>query len=280
MKNIEDYKIGEIRERSKHTVEVVADKEALAVSFAETVMSFVREQNSGDSRSVVIMPVGPTGQWKIMGEIAERENIDLSQFCIVSMDEYLMPDGITPVPESDPFSFAAFIKRNFANSTAERCGFSMDNWVAPDPADLGKVDRKIEEWGGVDIAFGGIGLNGHLAFNEAPCGGEDWTEEDFANSSVRIQKISETTRATNSIFGTGGNLDMVADYAVTIGMKQILGAKQVHVYLDWPWQRYMLRRALLGPVTMQFPASLLQDHSDVVFTVTEEIAKAHEVVPE
>ncbi len=70
------------------------------------------------------------------------------------------------------------------------------------------------------------------------------------------------------------------DYAVTIGMRQILGARQVHVLLDWPWQCNVLRRALLGPVTMYFPASLLQDHSDVRFTVTADVAAVHEIAPE
>ena len=70
------------------------------------------------------------------------------------------------------------------------------------------------------------------------------------------------------------------DAAVTIGMKQILGARQVHVYLDWPWQRCVWRRALLGPVSRFFPASFLQRHRNVRLTLTEEAARAHPVVPE
>jgi len=114
--------------------------------------------------------------------------------------------------------------------------------------DIGAVDRAIRRWGGVDVAFAGIGLNGHVACNEPPAASECWTDESFARSPTRVVKLAETTKATNSIFGTGGDLGRVPDFAVTIGMKEILGARRVHVFLDWRWQRFVFRRALLGPV--------------------------------
>jgi len=109
---------------------------------------------------------------------------------------------------------------------------------------------------------------------------ESWTDESFANSPTRIVKLAETTKATNSIFGTGGDLGRVPDFAVTIGMKEILSARRIHVFLDWHWQRFVLRRTLLGPVSRTFPASFLQTHKDVRFTVTQEIATPHSLVPE
>ncbi len=278
--DINNCTIGEIRKRTPFPVEIVKNRNVLAAVFAEQIISHVHRGNCQGRRTVVILPVGPTGQWKLMAEIAIRKQIDLSKLCIISMDEYLMPDNISQVPETDPFSFAGFIKRNFVNDAAAFCGFKKENWIAPNTSDIGKIDRKIEEWGGVDVAFGGIGLNGHLAFNEAPEVTDTWTEESFAVSPVRIQKIAAVTKATNSIFGTGGCINMVPDYAVTIGMKQILNARRIHIYLDWAWQRFMLRRTLLGSVTMHFPASLLQKHHDVQFTVTEEVAEVHTIIPE
>ncbi len=274
------YAIDELRQISGVPIEVVADKEALAIAFADHILEYVKAANRRDRRTVIIMPVGPTGQWRLAARIAKRDGIDLSGLCIISMDEYLAPDGVHALPETDPFSFAGFIRRNFADEAAASCGFRMENWIAPDPSDTDKVDRKIAEWGGVDVAFAGIGLNGHLAFNEPPSPNDHWSEKAFADSPVRVQKIADTTMATNSIFGTGGDLRRVPDYAVTIGMRQILGARQMHVLLDWPWQCNVLRRALLGPVTMYFPASLLQNHSDVRFTVTADVAAVHEIAPE
>jgi len=280
VKDISSYSIKEIEKASAIPVEVVADKLALAQTFAEYIIQHVKDGNQQKRRTVLIMPVGPTGQWKLALEIAKRDSVDLSNMHIVSMDEYLTTDAAHCVPQTDPFSFARFIRSNFVDEATAVCGFKMENWVSPDPADTENVERKITEWGGVNVAFAGIGLNGHLAFNEAPSITDNWSEEEFANSPTRIQKISETTQATNSIFGTGGDLTKVPDYAVTIGMKQILAAAQVHVFLDWPWQCNVMRRAILGPVTMRFPASLLQNHPNARFTVTQDVASVHEQIPE
>lgn len=277
--DIASHTLDEIRRASSVPIDVVADKDALATAFALDVLHHVTAKNRQGERAVVILPVGPTGQWAKIAEFAERDGIDLAGLRIVTMDEYLLPDASAVVPETHPLSFAAFIRRNFLEK-AEACGFRQEQWVAPDPADTKNVARMIADWGGVDIAYAGIGLNGHLAFNEPPAPDEDWTEETFANSQTRVQRIAETTKTTNSIFGTGGDLTKVPDYAVTIGMRQVLGAKQVHVFLDWPWQCNVLRRALLGPATMRFPASLLQNHPDVRFSVTADVAAVHEMVPE
>ncbi|MFH1922074.1 MAG: glucosamine-6-phosphate isomerase [Planctomycetota bacterium] len=272
--------LAQLRRRSGVPIEVVADREALAVEFAGTILRRVRAANKRKKRVVIIMPVGPTGQWRQMAEIAAAEKIDLSRLFIISMDEYLTADASQNVPPSDPFSFTRFITSHFAEKAVRECGFKKRNWVVPDPKDTGAVDRAIRRWGGVDMAFAGIGLNGHLAFNEPPAASECWTDESFARSPTRVVKLAETTKATNSIFGTGGDLGRVPDFAVTIGMKEILGARRVHVFLDWHWQRFLLRRTLLGPVSRSFPASLLQTHKDVRFTITEEVATVHPLDPE
>jgi glucosamine-6-phosphate deaminase len=272
--------LAELRRRTGVPIDVVADRESLAVQFARTILERVRTAGKRRKRFVIIMPVGPTGQWRQMADIAAAERIDLSPLCIVSMDEYLTPDASRNVPASDPFGFTRFITSEFAQKAIRKCGLKKTNWIVPDPRDTSAVDRAIQRWGGVDVAFAGIGLNGHIAFNEPAMPSECWTDESFARSSTRVVKLAETTKATNSIFGTGGDLGRVPDFAVTIGMKEILGARRVHVFLDWHWQRFVLRRALLGPVGRSFPASLLQTHKDVRFTITREVAAVHSLVPE
>ncbi|MBC8875078.1 MAG: 6-phosphogluconolactonase [Planctomycetes bacterium] len=277
---IASYTLAQLRKRTAVPIDVVADREALAVQFARTILQRVRTAGKRKKRVVIIMPVGPTGQWRQMADIAAAEKIDLSRLSIVSMDEYLTPDASRNVPTSDPFSFTDFIKGQFAQKAIRKCGFKKQNWIVPNPKDTSAVEATIERWGGVDVAFAGIGLNGHIAFNEPPAASECWTDESFAKSPTRIIKLAETTKATNSIFGTGGDLGRVPDFAVTIGMKEILSARRVHVFLDWHWQRFVLRRTLLGPVSRSFPASFLQTHKDVRFTITQEVATPHSLVPE
>ena len=82
----------------------------------------------------------------------------------------------------------------------------------------------IDELGGVDIAFGGIGINGHLAFNEAQ---DELTADEFAALHTRVLTISRETRTSNAIGDLNGAIDAMPRKAVTIGMAEILGAKKI-----------------------------------------------------
>ncbi len=261
------------------SIVVLPNGAALALHFARHVLERAQAA-SAENPFVAIMPVGPTGQWKEIVRIARAEKISLKHFHIISMDEYLHDDGYTILNVDHPMSFAGFIQRNFLDEAVAHCDFQIEHWVAPNPQSLSAVDSCIAEWGGVDVCYAGIGLNGHMAFNEPPEPGSSWTETSFADSPVRIQKIAASTTATNAIFGTGGAVGLLPDYAVTLGLRQILSAKQIQVFLDWPWQSNILRRCLLGECGMQFPASLLQRHPQVQFSITEEVAQIHHIIPE
>ena len=274
------YSIDQLQKTRKVPIDVVKDKEELSDSFSRTIIGHVLQANRDKRGLTIIMPVGPTGQWKKLLNVAKQKSIDLSNLAIIQMDEYLSQDGSGRLDANDPFSFVGFVRDNFATEAAHTCGFKKENWIVPDPRDPDAVARTIERRGAVDVAFAGIGLNGHIAFNEPPEPGTADTNESFAVSPTRVVRVSQFTKATNSIFGTGGDLGRVPDFAVTIGMKQILEAKSVHVFLDWHWQRYVLRRALMGPVGRDFPASYLQKHENVRFTITEEVAMVHPLKPE
>ena len=126
------------------------------------------------------------------------------------------------------------------------------------------LDRLIEELGGVDIAFGGIGINGHLAFNESR---EDMTAEEFAAQGTRALSLNPETRTANAIGDRCGAIDAMPHRAVTIGIKQILGARKVRLGVFREWHRSVVRQAAYGEVTAHFPASLLQNHPDaIIFT--------------
>ena len=79
--------------------------------------------------------------------------------------------------------------------------------VFPDPGDLGRIPALIEQLGGVDIAFGGIGITGHLAFNEPQ---PELTPEQFAQLPTRVLDIHPETRATNCVGDLGGALEDIA----------------------------------------------------------------------
>ena len=130
--------------------------------------------------------------------------------------------------------------------------------------------KKIEELGGVDIAFGGIGITGHLAFNEPQ---PELTAEQFAQLPTRVLDIHPETRATNCVGDLGGALEDMPKKCVTIGMKEILGARKLRLGVFRDWHRAVCRRAAYGEVTAAFPATLAQNHPDALLYVNANAAQ-------
>ena len=128
----------------------------------------------------------------------------------------------------------------------------------------------IEELGGVDIAFGGIGITGHLAFNEPQ---PELTAEQFAQLPTRVLDIHPETRATNCVGDLGGALEDMPRKCVTIGMKEILGARKLRLGVFRDWHRAVCRRAAYGEVTAAFPATLAQNHPDALLYVNANAAQ-------
>ena len=121
-----------------------------------------------------------------------------------------------------------------------------------------------------DIAFGGIGINGHLAFNEAQ---DELTPEQFAELPTRVLTISRETRTTNAIGDYNGAIDAMPRKCVTIGMKEILSARKIRLAVFRDWHRAVCRRAAYGEVTAAFPATLAQRHPDAVLYVNANAAQ-------
>ena len=124
----------------------------------------------------------------------------------------------------------------------------------------------------MDVCFGGIGINGHMAFNEPPEPGETVSVEEFAECPTRVLSLSRETRTINSAT-VGGEISIVPHRAVTVGMKEILASRKLRFYCNRPWQRAVVRRVLHGPVTSACPASLLRTHPDAETAVADYVAE-------
>ena len=251
-------------------VEILPTAEDVADDFARTMADEVRDNNASGRSTCFILPVGPTRQYRRFAGLCNRENIDCGRLVTINMDEYLTDQKELLSPDH-PMSFRGFMQRELLDLLDDDKKIPPENVVMPDPGDLGAVARKIEEVGGVDIAFGGIGITGHIAFNERPEPGEMVDGEEFAQSATRVMQVARETVVVNCIFN-GGDLDSVPRWCVTVGMKEILASRELHFYLDWPWQAAIVRRAVHGPVTPQVPASYLQRHPKCSITMSAEVA--------
>jgi len=158
-------------------------------------------------------------------------------------------------------SFRGFMAQNVYSRIRPELLMDEGQRIFPDPACPEALTQKLAELGGADLCVGGIGINGHLAFNEPQ---SQLSADAFAALTTRVLAISPETRTANAIGDLGGAIEDMPRWAVTIGMAEILGAKKIRLGVFRDWHRAVVRRAACGPVEAAFPVTLVQNHPDAM----------------
>jgi glucosamine-6-phosphate deaminase len=251
--------------QGKYDFRFVSTHEDLCEAFARELVDLIKTKAQKNQMTKVILPVGPL-DYRSFAELCNKENVSCQSLVVFSMDEYVFADD-TAVPFDHPLSFRAFYQRNLIDILDEDKKLPEKQLVIPDPADLGLVHRKLAHYGQIDVTYGGFGINGHFAFNSPPCAEVDL--EDFKNTSVRVVETREGDIIQMAIGGTMGNIEMIPLKGCTLGMKELLSAELIHLTFMRSWHAGVLRRALFGPITPNFPGSLVQLHPNVRVTITD-----------
>ncbi len=230
--------------------------------------------DSGGSRTppgecVFIVPVGPVFQYRRFVWLVKQRPIDLSRLHLFFMDEYLDGDGEL-IPEESPLSFRGFIRRELIEPLGSTGGFSAERVHFPDPRDPEDYDRRLADLGGARVCYAGVGINGHLAFNEPEAA---LSAEDFLQLGTRVIALSRETITINSNTALRGAFERVPPRAVTVGFRQIMEARKLRIYLNRPWQGAVVRKLLFGDISPSFPASFARRHPDAGLTLTSEVAQ-------
>jgi len=261
---------------TKCRVEIVADAETLTRRFADMMLDEYRAAKaSGRDKVVFIVPVGPIGQFELLAARCNAERLSLHDLVLVNMDEYLT-DGGEFLPMADLLSFRGHMERAFWARLDADLAPPREHGHFPDPREPRATTALIERLGGVDVCFGGVGITGHLAFNDPPEPGEPLDTEAFARLPTRVVRLSRETRTINAVTASRGNIDRIPRLAVTVGMKEILESRKIRLFLNRAWQCAIVRKLLHGPVTASCPASLVQRHADVTITLTREVSQMPE----
>jgi len=206
--------------------------------------------------AAIVVPTGntPTGFYRELVVLYMEGAFETTHLRVFQLDEYLC------VPSSDERSFYSWIKRAFLDPMhipGEHVVRLQGD--APDPQKVCReYNAAVRKAGGFDIAVLGLGLNGHLGFNEPPADPESLTH---------IVELTEETRASNARYWDGS--ERIPGRAITCGMAHLLEARQVMILVSGEQKRDILQRTLKGPVTPEVPASYLQKRSNVIFIVDE-----------
>jgi glucosamine-6-phosphate deaminase len=170
-------------------------------------------------------------------------------WCSFNLDEYV---GLGP---QDPESFTAEMVQTLAHPLGiDPARMHLPDGLAPDPeAEAFRYGQALNGAGGVGLQLLGLGLNGHVGFNEPPC------EPD---SQTRCLELSASTRQANA-GAFGGRPDRVPTLAITLGLADILQAERILLVVTGAQKAPILRRLLEEPPSADLPASWLHGHRSV-----------------
>ncbi len=256
-------------------IRMLGDAAALGRDMAEVMLAEIITAQRIGRGATLIIPVGPVEPFPILARLLRERKVSCRDTVFINMDEYLT-DEDQWLPKEYPLSFRGFMDRSFYELLDPNLAPLPMNRVFPDPENPDAIQELIAARGGVDACFGGIGINGHIAFNEPPEPGVTISNEAFAALPSRVLSLSRETRTINSVT-VGGEIAVIPRRAVTVGMKEILAARRLRFYCNRPWQSAVVRRALQGPITAACPASFLRTHADATLTLADNVAQPPEI---
>lgn len=254
------------------TYKIVEKEYDVYLDMALTMLDVIMKNNEKGKGTVMIVPVGPTDHYPILAKLVNQLRVSLKNVHFFNMDEYMM----TPTEMINPehkMSFHRRMNEEFYQRVNPELVMPECQRCFPEVGKEKEYDAMIEALGGVDLCIGGLGINGHIAFNEAAEENDSITVEEFAALGTRVLPITRETRTINAYGYQRGDLRGMPEWCITIGMKQILAASKVYIALNRPWQHGIAKHVLYDQIQPQIPASLLQMHDNVVFCSAQDVAE-------
>ena len=198
----------------------------------------------------------PVPTYNYMISEYEAGNVSFKDVTTFNLDEYC------DLPKEHKNSYYSFMFENLFSKTdinPENVNFLDGNTDDPE-AESARYAAAIASKGGIDVQLLGIGRNGHIAFNEPA--------DEFTGESFKIA-LTQSTIDANSIYFD--DIPMPR-YAMTMGIGSIMKAKKIVLIATGASKAEAVKGMIKGEVTPQLPASILQQHQDVVIFLDEAAA--------
>jgi len=234
------------------------DYDALSKWAAEYVIKRINEFNpTPEHRFVLGLPTGssPIGMYKELVKACKEGRVSFKNVVTFNMDEYC------GLPESHPESYHSFMANNLFNHIdCPKENIHILNGNAENlDEECARYEELIRQAGGVDLFLGGIGPDGHIAFNE-PC--------SSLSSRTRIKTLTSDTIIANSRF-FDNDVNKVPKNALTVGVGTVLDAREVLILVNGHNKARALQAAVEGPVTQMWTISALQLHKHGIIVCDE-----------
>lgn len=252
---------------------LVKNSEEMGMLMARELLELIEERNAAGKSTRAIIPCGPSCWYRPFTDMVNERKISLRRLVVFHMDECLDWQG-RPLPKGHPYNFRSVMESVFYGPVDESLAVPEGNrnWLTADTVEA--VRKRIGE-APIDITYGGWGQDGHVAYNQArrhPF--SRLTVEDLKNASIRVQENNIDTVIALAQRSFGAAYQFVPPMSVTLGIKECLSARKVRLFSDTgAWKQTALRVALFGPLTPEYPITLLQEHPDALITATVETAR-------
>lgn len=220
--------------------------EELCEIAAERVVDIIKSKPN----AVLGLPTGstPLGLYNELIKKYRENEVSFEEISTFNLDEY---EGLD---KNNPNSYYRFMFDNFfKNIDINGKNINILNGIS-DNSDFecDEFESKIKRVGGIDLIILGLGVNGHIGFNEP--------SNFFSGNTFRVKLHKETIVANSRFFNS---TDEVPKYALTMGVKTIMQCKKVMVLVSGTSKAEAIKKAIEGEITPQLPASILQLHKDV-----------------
>lgn len=236
-------------------LQIYKDYEALSEAAAEYVVKLL----AGKPDAVLCLPSGstPMGMFKILAEKSRAGEVDFSKCTFVGLDEWV---GLGP---DDEGSCRYWIDRDFLHPI----GFRAEQIIYFDaksddlPGQCDRINQKIAELGGLDLMVLGVGMNGHLALNEPGTSFDTY---------AHLSTLDPITAEVGQKYFTK---DTPLTAGITLGLRHAREARQLFVIASGQLKADVMKRALEGEVSEDFPASLVQQIEGAVVMLDKAAAR-------
>ncbi len=234
------------------------DYDRMSVYAADYVINRINEHNNRSDRPFVLgLPTGssPIGMYRELVKAVSEGRVSFRNVVTFNMDEYV------GLPEEHSESYHSFMHRHlFDHIDCPKENIHILNGNADDlMKECADYEKAIESYGGIDLFVGGIGPDGHIAFNEP---------FSSFSSRTRIKTLTKDTRIANSRF-FGGNPDDVPQCALTVGVATVMDAREVLILCNGHNKAIALYAAVEGPICQAWTISALQNHPRGVIVCDE-----------
>ena len=234
------------------------DYERVSQWAANYVASRINAANPTPEKPFVLgCPTGssPLGMYRKLIELNKAGKVSFANVVTFNMDDYC------GLPEEHPESYHSFMWNNFfSHIDIKKENVNILNGNAPDPVkECAEYEAKIAAAGGIDLFMGGVGPDGHIAFNEP---GSSLT------SLTRQKTLTTDTIIANSRF-FGGDVNKVPKTALTVGVGTVMNARSVMIIVNGHNKARALQAGVEGGVCQMWTISALQLHRHAIIIADE-----------